>query len=67
MKAALARLLMFLMVANKLSEFGRNFVDAGLGAGFVLVAAWRARNADGADRVLAHHDRQGTLRSHEIG
>src|SRR5438034_9419785 len=51
----------------ELFQFRGNLIDARLRASFVLVSAWRARNADGADRVLAHHDRQGTLRCHEIG
>jgi hypothetical protein len=48
-------------------ELGRNLVDAGFGAGFVLVAARGAGNADGADSVVADHDRQRALGRHEIG
>src|SRR5258706_2877887 len=53
--------------ARLLFQLRSHLVDAGLGAGFVLVAARRAGNADGADGVIADHDRQRTLRGYEIG
>src|SRR5258708_7960216 len=43
-----------------------DLVDAGFGAGFVLVAARRAGNADGADGIFADHDRQSALRGNHI-
>src|SRR6266853_6810472 len=50
---------------ERLAQLGCNLVDAGLGAGFVLVAARCAGNADGADGVVADHDRQRALGCHE--
>src|SRR5262252_3095925 len=50
-----------------LLQVRRHLVDAGLGAGFVLVAARRAGDADRADRVLADLDRQAALRRYDVG
>ena len=44
-----------------------NLVDAGLGAGFILVATWRAGNPDGAEDIVAYLDRQRALGRHDIG
>src|SRR5712671_3288405 len=55
--------------SQKLSLFQlvRHLVDAGLGASFVLVAARRPGNPDGADGVLADLDRQCALRRGDVG
>src|SRR5215471_3086145 len=42
-------------------------VDAGLGAGLVLVAARRTGHPDCADRFVADLDRQCTLRRGDVG
>src|SRR5215216_1708315 len=44
----------------------RDLVEAGLGAGLVLVAAGRSGDGDGADRVAADNDRQAALRAHHL-
>src|SRR5262245_27009850 len=48
-------------------ELVGHLVDAGLDAGFVLVAAGSAGDADRADDVLADHDRQRAARGGEAG
>ena len=48
-------------------ELIRHLVDAGLGAGLVFFAAWRTRNSDGADDLVADLDRQCTLRRNDPG
>ncbi len=47
-------------------EIGRDLVDARLGAGFVLVAARRAGDPDGADDVITDLDRQRALSGHDV-
>src|SRR5258708_39746044 len=44
-----------------------DLVDAGEGAGFVLVAAGRAADRDAADRVLPDLDRHAALAGGELG
>src|SRR5262245_7913368 len=44
-----------------------DLLDAGLDAGFVLVAAGSAGDADRADHLLADHDRQRAARCGEAG
>src|SRR5262245_5935354 len=48
-------------------ELVGHLVDAGLDAGFVLVAAGSAGDANRTDDVLADHDRQRTTRGGEAG
>src|SRR5262245_66052409 len=48
-------------------ELVGDLLDAGLDAGFVLVAAGSAGNADRADHLLADHDRQRAARGGEAG
>ena len=48
-------------------EIRRNLVDAGLGTGFILVAARRAGHPDGADDVVTDLDRQRALGRHHVG
>ena len=50
-----------------LAELGRDLVDAGFGTGLVLVTARCAGNSNGADNIVAGHDRQSALRGDEIG
>src|SRR5580704_15028812 len=50
-----------MVVKLRLLEVRRNLVDARLGAGFVLFAAWRTGNPDGADRIVTDLDRQRAL------
>ena len=54
-------------VKLRLFEVRGNLVDAGLGAGFILVAARRAGNPDGADDVVTDLDRQRALGRHDVG
>ncbi len=44
-----------------------SLVDAGLGAGLILVAARRARNPDSADDVVTDLDRQRALGRDDVG
>src|SRR5215468_3050729 len=48
-------------------ELVGDLLDAGLDAGFVLVAAGSPGNADRADHLLADHDRQRAARGGEAG
>ena len=54
-------------VKLRLFEVCGHLVDAGLGAGFILVAARCAGNADGTDHVVTDHDRQRALRRGDVG
>src|SRR5260370_36354225 len=54
-------------VKLRLFEVRGNLVDAGLGAGFILVASRRARNPDGADDVVTDLDRQRALGRDDVG
>src|SRR6266478_4019706 len=55
------------MADGELFEIVGDLVDAGLSTNFILVAAWRAGNADGTDRLLSDHDRQRAAGSHDVG
>ena len=51
---------------KRLLQLIRDLVDAGLGAGFVLVAAGRAGDANRADHVVADLDRQRAARRDHV-
>jgi hypothetical protein len=50
-----------------LFEVGRYLVEAGLYAGFILVAIRGTGNADGPNGFFCDHDRQRTLRRGDVG
>src|SRR5262249_58083663 len=53
--------------AEPLFELVGDLVDAGFGAGLVLIAARSAGYADRTDDLLADLDRQGALRRYGVG